>query len=1092
MKRLCFIVGLCFMTLLSSGIFAQEQAQFPGNNNDRPMNTPETVRRSINDAIAQFGSDYPNGEAWLKELDQLEQERAGLAEADVPAWTAKFSAFARKALLANPLLDFDRILVLQASRLPTPNDNFLTLDKAPKSGWDCEFQILSDLRAEDPKLDLVFKPEEGRPIAEPDLHWDARHVIFSSIAPENGRWGVFELDLDTGTTTLLTPTTEPDVDFFDACYAPDGAIITCSNAGKQGLPCINGSDPMADIYRVERDTKKVRQLTFEQDSDWHVTPLSNGRIMYLRWEYSDIMHYYSRILFHMNPDGTNQAELYGSGSLFPTAFKYAREIPDSSQIVGVGSGHHGRGDVGRLLIIDPTIARKYPFRFHPTDKVWGKEGTQYDCHPEIFPMEKTGCVQEIPGYGQDVVGNVLDMQSTGLKYNFAFPWPLSETYFLVSCQIAGDESTYGLYLVDIFDNMTLIKKIPNKGLFYPLALEERPVPPVLPDRYQEGDPNATVFITDVYNGVGTQTVPRGTIKGLKVFGYHFAYLNSGGHESVGVQSSWDIKRLLGYVPVEEDGSAFFKIPANTPVSIQPVDKDGAAVQLFRSWFVGMPGENVSCNGCHESQLDATPSVLTTAARRAPDELVDYLGPKRSITFELDLYHRVVKKYCIGCHDGSKDDRPSFATAKSAYDNIHPFVRRPGPETDLEVLPACEYHISTSELWQMLEKGHYNVKLDDESKRLIANWVDFNAPWRGHWDNATESKRRLELSEMYANVNVNIEDEYTRLLDAMRAAPDPEFVQPEEYVKPTDELASDWTFDENTARELQKQAADGGAVSKQIDLGNGVTMDFVLIPAGTFVMGSLDGYPDESPRKVVRIEKPFWMSTTEVTNEQYNVYDPEHDTRYIEEHGKDHIVPGYIANHPKQPVSRVSWKEANEFVNWLRGKGLAAAMPTEAEWEWAARCGSGDKFYFGTFDVDFSKYANLADAGRRTLYNIWEAGATIHIRRPYPENSVFPLRDDRFTDNWFTVDFVAQCTPNAWGLFDMIGNVSEWTRSLYKPYPYQENALADANTFAEDDRTVARGGSWADRPKVTGSATRYAYLPWQKVHNVGIRVILETP
>ena len=1080
-KHFAALTVLLVFALLPSALFAR---QFPGNDNDRPMNTIESVRRAINDMIDRFGEDYPNGEEWLEELDAFEKE-----EPKNDDWKNRFAAFRRKALLALPELDDLELLVVRTNRLPAVGDDFMTIDKVPKGGWNAELGVLSDLRSENPVFKPIYRPENGRPILEPELNWDGERVMFTSVSEDNKRWAIFEINVDGTGLKTLSPTDQPDVDFFDSCYTPEGKVVACSNAGKQGLPCINGSDPMANIYLIDPETKKVRQLTFEQDSDWHPTPLKNGRIMYLRWEYSDIMHYYSRILFHMNPDGTNQAELYGSGSFFPTAFKHAREFPDSSKIVGIGSGHHGRGDTGRLLIIDPTIARKYPFRFHPEGLEWGPENTQYDAHPDVFPAEKTGFVAEIPGYGRDVVGNVLDMQSTGLKYNFTFPYPLCENYILVNCEIDGAPGTYGLYLVDTFDNMTPISVLPGEGLFFPTPLVERDLPPVLPNRVVEGEKEATVFITDVYNGLGTENVPKGEIVGLKVFAYHFAYLHTGGHESVGVQSSWDIKRILGYVPVEEDGSAFFKIPANTPVALLPVDKNGAAVQLFRSWFVGMPGENVSCNGCHESQLDATQSVLKLASRREPSEIQNYLGPQRSITFELDLYHRVVKKFCIGCHDGSKPDRPSFADAQQAYNNIHPFVRRPGPETDMDVLPPYEYHASTSELVQMLEKGHHGVKLDDEANRLIVNWIDFNAPWRGKWGNEPEAKRRLELSDLYAeSAAVDVENEYDALLLAMREKPAPEFVKPEKKDPPTDNLGNDWAFDADKAKEMQKAALNGAEDVKVVKLADGVEVKFRRVPAGKFVMGSLDGFPDENPRALVEIKKPFWISETEITNEQYAAFDPEHDTRYIEEHGKDHIVPGYIANHPKQPVARVSWNEARSFVEWLNEKGVKAELPTEAQWEWAARAGSAEKFYFGPFEADFSKFANLADADRRRLYTTWENGATIHVRHNYPEGSVFPLRDDRFTDHWFIVDYVAQNAPNAWGLYDMIGNVAEWTRSNYKAYPYVDGD--GRNDLSATERKVARGGSWADRPKVVGSSFRQAYLPWQKVHNVGIRLIIE--
>lgn len=215
---------------------------------------------------------------------------------------------------------------------------------------------------------------------------------------------------------------------------------------------------------------------------------------------------------------------------------------------------------------------------------------------------------------------------------------------------------------------------------------------------------------------------------------------------------------------------------------------------------------------------------------------------------------------------------------------------------------------------------------------------------------------------------------------------------------------------------------------------------------------------------------------------------EHDTRYIDEHGKDHSVPGHIANHPDQPVARISWQEATKFCAWLsKTTGKNITLPTEAQWEWAARAGSEKQFFYGDGNVDFSKWANLADADRRRQYVKYDGGSKVHRRREYPENYLFPLRDDRFTDNWFVVDYVAQCEPNPWGLYDIVGNVNEWTRSSYRAYPYKDD---DRNNGDAADKKVARGGSWDDRPKTAGSTIRFPYESYQKVYNVGFRVVIE--
>ena len=156
----------------------------------------------------------------------------------------------------------------------------------------------------------------------------------------------------------------------------------------------------------------------------------HGRVLYLRWEYTDLPHSNSRILFHMNPDGTAQMEYYGSNSFFPNSFFYAR--PDSghpTKVVGIATGHHGVARSGRLLIIDPAVGRQ----------------------------EADGVIQEIPGWGVKVQPKILDPLVDGVWPQFLHPFPLSEKYFLVSAK-PTPQSLWGVYLVDVFDNMVLLKK----------------------------------------------------------------------------------------------------------------------------------------------------------------------------------------------------------------------------------------------------------------------------------------------------------------------------------------------------------------------------------------------------------------------------------------------------------------------------------------------------------------------------------------------------------------------------------------------------------------------------------------------------------
>jgi formylglycine-generating enzyme required for sulfatase activity len=387
---------------------------------------------------------------------------------------------------------------------------------------------------------------------------------------------------------------------------------------------------------------------------------------------------------------------------------------------------------------------------------------------------------------------------------------------------------------------------------------------------------------------------------------------------------------------------------------------------------------------------------------------------------------------------------------------------------------------------MLVKGHHGVELDAEAWSRLYTWIDLNAPHRGMWNNQKYEKRRLDLSKLYAGLTDNPEEEYRQAVAMLNQNQPAKPIMPKSQAKPVpDGLTSPaFPFDAAKAKAMQ-----GDGATMELPLGGDLTMKFIRIPAGQFVMGSQDGFPDEAPRAIVKIDKPFWMGACEVTNRQYAQYDPEHDTRYIDETGKDHSTPGYIANHDNQPVARISWQEAMRFCKWMSQKtGRGATLPTEAQWEWAARAGSATQFYYGDADTDFSKFANLADADRRNLYVSWDGGSKIHQRRPYPADYLFPLRDDRFKDNWFVVDYVGQCQPNAWGLNDMIGNATEWTRSSYRPYPYKAD---DGRNNADVSKAkAARGGSWFDRPKTAGASVRFRYESYQKVFNVGFRVIIE--
>ena len=198
---------------------------------------------------------------------------------------------------------------------------------------------------------------------------------------------------------------------------------------------------------------------------------------------------------------------------------------------------------------------------------------------------------------------------------FLHPYPLSENYFLVAAKPAPDD-LWGIYLVDVFDNMTLIKEVEGEALLEPIALRKTVPPPIIPERVDLKRDDGLVYISNIYDGPGLKGVPPGSVKNLRLFTYHFAYQKLAGiNHRVGADGPWEPKQVLGTVPVEKDGSAFFNVPAKTPISIQPLDERGRAMQIMRSWLTAMPGEFLSCNGCHESESTAAVNRDSIAIRR---------------------------------------------------------------------------------------------------------------------------------------------------------------------------------------------------------------------------------------------------------------------------------------------------------------------------------------------------------------------------------------------------------------------------------------------------------------------------------------------
>jgi len=1043
------------------------------------------LRLAIEDLTKTFGARYAQGTAFSARLAELERRAA--TDGQSPEFATALQQLRGDALLANPLLDFGRLLLIQrdGNKLGLPQ-NWEGNSSLPHDGFNNRIAVLSPVKPKG-ELRTLYQPEGGRFVGDVDLDFAANRMLFS-MPGDNGRWQVFEVGVDGGNLRQLPLIHEPDVDNYDACYLPDGNIVFGSTAPFTGVPCVAGTSHVANLFLLNRGSGKIRRLTFDQDHNWCPTVLNDGRLLYLRWEYSDIPHFVARILFHMNPDGSDQKEFYGSGSYWPNAMFYARPIPDSAtKFVAVVGGHHGLPRMGELVLFDTAQGR------HEAD----------------------GAVQRIPGRNKKIQPVILDQLTDASWPKYLHPWPLSDKYFLVSAKPTPG-SKWGIYLADVFDNLVLLKECENgDALLEPVPLRPVVRPRIVPTTVQPERKDATISILDIYAGPGLAGVPRGTVKQMRVFTYHFAYHNMGGQTNrVGLDGPWDIKRIMGTVPVEKDGSVYFRVPANTPVSVQPLDADGQALQLMRSWMSAMPGETLSCVGCHDHQNSSPPAGKTLALSKPPAEITPWHGPVRGFSFVREV-QPVLDRWCVGCHDGKNDPKhgpiPDFRAAPPVHPNagdatynnstqftpsylaLRCYVRGHTIESDMHLLTPCEFSADTTELVQLLRASHHGVKPDAEAWDRLITWIDLNTPAHGTWseivgpDKVTAQRdRRREMLKQYAQRDEDPEDTGRTGVQPVRedsasrlSANETTGWQPVGQDRRNASLpvrtspppatlraaVAGWPFD---ATEARRRQAESGKFERQLDLGNGVMLDLLKIPKGAFVMGDPNG---NAATTAVTLTKAFWIGRCEISNEQFACFDPAHDSRI--ERGDflqfGETERGYPANTPRQPVVRTSWNEARDFCRWLSGKtGGHFALPTEAQWEYACRAGTATPLWFGDLTCDFAKFANLADHSLRVMPTFgWGL----------PSGAIPPWRPaiDSVNDNFRIAAPIGSFEPNAWGLRDMCGNVWEWTNGDFTP-----------------ERKTVRGGSWADRPVHATSTSRLGYRPWQRVYNVGFRVMCEEP
>jgi len=238
------------------------------------------------------------------------------------------------------------------------------------------------------------------------------------------------------------------------------------------------------------------------------------------------------------------------------------------------------------------------------------------------------------------------------------------------------------------------------------------------------------------------------------------------------------------------------------------------------------------------------------------------------------------------------------------------------------------------------------------------------------------------------------------------------------------------------------------------------MEFAYIKGGCYEMGDPVGDSNDRPLHEVCVSD-FYIGKFDVTNKQFRKFRPDHNSGIFE---------GLSVDDDRQPVVNVTWEDAVAFAKWLSQRsGRAYRLPTEAEWEYAARGGTTTTYYWGDNPDDACKYANVADM---TAKKRWKKWITFNC-------------DDRFVVS----SPVGSFQPNGYGLYDMLGNVWQWVEDVYSKRAYAK--LPKYNPVFEGfgEYRVIRGGGWSNGPLGVRVSHRVPLTPDFGHHALGFRLVM---
>ena len=506
---------------------------------------------------------------------------------------------------------------------------------------------------------------------------------------------------------------------------PDGTVVFMSSRRGGFCRCDNPFEPIptTTLHSMQPDGSNQKILSYHETNEWQPAPLNDGRIAYCRWDYVDR----SAAHFHGSGPATPTAAipwpLFGNYTKRVSACYQPRAIPGSNRIAFIAGAHHA--DVGgSLVLFDPS-------RVH-LDEASGEDDFR---SLEILTPEVA-----FPEAPDQWPGNF-----------YHSPWPLSEDFYLVAFSFEPlpgmsaqtlDDSKTGLYYFDRFGNLELLYRDPDISSMHamPFAASqpERELPSVL-DRslHNEGE----FFLADVNWSLLPMPADR-PIRSLRVFQVlPKSETHMANRPRIGYANADPARSLLGTVPVEQDGSAYFRAPAGIPLYFQAVDEQGRAVQGMRTLTYLQPGERRGCVGCHEPSGTTPPPRMTLALQRAPSKLQPGPDGTQPISYPR-LVQPVLDRSCVSCHDGTPGPNKSelVLTGELAgqftrsFESLKPFARVyewGGNSIHQTVSVPGRMPSNESPLSAILDdETHREIALTETDRHRLYIWLDANSPFYG--------------------------------------------------------------------------------------------------------------------------------------------------------------------------------------------------------------------------------------------------------------------------------------------------------------------------------------------------------------------------